>query len=261
VRLHQGFPSDILDNKRNVVVYLPPSYDTDPKRKYPVLYLQDGQNVFDYRTSAFQMDWALDDAAERLIAHRRMAEIIMVGIYNTEHRFAEYTPPFETRTGRGRADEYGRFIVEELKPFIDRMYRTRPARRNTGILGSSLGGLCALYLSFEFSDVFGVAGAVSPSLWWGNGAMTRHIENESDLRGPDRLWLDMGTEEGKPRPGRHSYAIDQVRRLRTALEAIGYQEKRSLFYLEAKGGVHNERSWAERGPGMLTSLFPHTRRL
>lgn len=257
--LHEGFPSTILGNRRNVVVYLPPSYTSSKRRRYPVLYLQDGQNQFDYRTSAFGMDWGMDEAAQRLICDGRIHEIIMVGIYNTDARFAEYTPPFDTKMGGGRADDYGRFLLEELKPFIDGTYRTKTDGELTGLLGSSLGGLSALYLSFQHPDVFNLAGGVSPSLWWGQGGLIRYVSERKET-GPGRIWLDMGTEEGKPAGGTFSYAIEGVRRLRQVLLTKGYVEGKSLFYMEAPGARHDERSWGERAPDMLLALYGKGRR-
>lgn len=256
VRLHEAFPSTVLGNQRNLIVYLPPSYARSPRRRYPVLYLQDGQNVFDFRTSAFGMDWGLDDTAERLIAEGAIEELIMVGVYNTPARMAEYTPAWSDRPDTGRIEDYAQFLLDEVKPFIDRTYRTEVDRDTTGILGSSLGGFCSLYLSLRYPHVFGRAAAVSPSLWFGQGGIMRWIAGSARLEGPERLWICAGTLEGRPAGSTFSYAIEGIRRLRDLLLERGYEANRNLFYHEAEGGRHDEKSWGARADRILRALYP-----
>ena len=271
VRLHERFRSKALGNKRNVVVYLPPAYGslraTAPSlERFPVLYLHDGQNVFDARTSAYGVEWGLDAHAERLIGARRVANVIMVGVYNTgDSRMAEYTPPWTNRPNTGRADAYAEFLLDELKPFIDSTYRTRPEGEHTGILGSSLGGLCALYLGLRHPRAFSRIGAVSPSLWFAQGRMLTWLPETlpkaadpppSGWEAPRRVWLCGGTEEGQPRDGRPPYLIESIRWLRRSMLLKGYREGEHLFYLEVPGGRHDEHSWSLRAPRMLEALFP-----
>lgn len=178
----------------------------------------------------------------------------MVGIYNTPARMAEYTPPWSDRQDTGRIDAYATFLLEELKPFIEETYRTIPDRM--GVLGSSLGGLCSLYLSLRYPEIFTRAGAVSPSLWFGHSGMLAHIERTSPLQGPQRLWVCAGTHEGRPPNSNFSYAIEGIRRLRHLLVERGYLEGKTLFYCEADGGRHDEASWGARAPDMLRALYP-----
>jgi predicted alpha/beta superfamily hydrolase len=255
VRLHAAFPSAVLHNQRDIVVYLPPSYRKDKKRRFPVLYLQDGQNVFDARTSAFGVEWQLDEAAERLIGEGAIEEIIMVGVYNTEARMSEYTPPWSERPGTGGIDGYARFLLDEVKPFIDETYRTLPEAPYTGIMGSSLGGLSALYLGLRFPHVFSRIGAVSPSLWFGHAAALRWVEQMPRIEGCKRLWLCAGALESRAPNSDFSYAIEGIRQMKRILVSRGLVEGHSLFYCEDENGRHDEASWAARSPMILQALY------
>src|SRR3954464_10805498 len=149
VRRHHNFLSQYVAYRRDLVVYLPPDYEQSDGR-YPVLYLHDGQNLFDPETAYVKgMDWRVDETADELIREQRVEPLIIVGIYNTgEHRLDEYTPTPDKKLGGGNADLYGRMLVEEIKPFIDGEYRTLTDPNCTGLGGSSLGGLVSVYLGF-----------------------------------------------------------------------------------------------------------------
>src|SRR6266699_1445032 len=171
IRVHKNFHSTILNNDRDVIVYLPPGYQAGLKRRYAVLYLHDGQNLFDGATSFIPgQEWRVDETAQRLIAAGKIEPLIIVGVYNTgKDRINEYTPAEDPKYKLGgKADLYGRMLVEELKPFIDSHYRTKRDAKSTGLGGSSLGGLVSLYLSLKYSNVFGRAAVVSPSVWFAN---------------------------------------------------------------------------------------------
>jgi predicted alpha/beta superfamily hydrolase len=165
IRHHSDFESDWLDHNRHVLVFLPPGYNDDETRAYPVLYLQDGQNLFDKVTAYGGVEWGVDETAQRLIEAGEIEPLIIAGIYNTgEHRIDEYTPTVDPELQKGgRADQYGQFIVEELKPFIDQHYRTLARPQHTGIGGSSLGGLVSLYLGLKYPQIFGKLLVMSPS--------------------------------------------------------------------------------------------------
>ncbi len=144
IRFHKSFHSKVLNNDRDVIVYLPPGYDQKKKRRYSVLYLHDGQNLFDGATSYIPgQEWRVDETAEALIDTRKIQPLIIVGVYNTgKDRVHEYTPAVDDKyKAGGRADLYGRFLVEELKPFVEANYRTLTGADHTGLGGSSLGGL------------------------------------------------------------------------------------------------------------------------
>ena len=130
----------MLGNERNLIVYLPEAYDCEPDRRFPVLYMQDGQNIFDRATSAFGTEWGADETAQLLIRENKIEPLIIVGIYTEANRIDELTDTFSKKHGDGgKARLYARFLVEEVKPFIDKTYRTKPDRANTGVGGSSLG--------------------------------------------------------------------------------------------------------------------------
>lgn len=238
-RTHEAFSSRFL-GPRDVIVYLPPDYDKEMKRRYPVLYLHDGQNLFDAEHAG--MEWQVDEAAERLIRSGAIEPLIVVGIANTDARTDEYTPTRDERGG-GKADLYGRLIVEELKPFIDRTYRTRPMASATGIGGASLGGLVSLYLGLKHPDVFGTIFAVSPHVGWDHGVILKTVA-ALPKKSAQRIWVDVGTGEGED-------YVDGVRRLRAALTAKGWKIGKELAYIEDEGAQHDELSWAARVEPML----------
>ncbi|HWT03066.1 MAG TPA: alpha/beta hydrolase-fold protein [Pyrinomonadaceae bacterium] len=254
-RTHKNFHSRFLTSDRDVLVYLPPGYDADKRKRYPVLYLHDGQNLFDGATSFIKgAEWGVDETAQRLITEGAIEPLIIVGVYNTgKDRVEEYTPTADARHKvGGKADLYGRMLVEELKPFIDSEYRTRRDAKHTGLGGSSLGGLVSLYLALKHPQTFGRVVVASPSVWWDNKMILREVEA---LKKRPRLhiWLDMGTKEGGNEAEEHTR---NARALRDALARKGWKEGSDLKYFEAEGAEHNERAWAARVEPMLRFLFP-----
>src|SRR5215213_8100519 len=156
-RFHRQFASRRLGNKRTLCVYLPPGYFLRPQQRYPVLYLHDGQNIFDASTAAFGVEWGAADTADRLIGEGRITPLIIVGIYNTPERMDEYTPHRDPqRRVGGRGLHYARFVADEVKPFIDHQYRTLAGREYTAVAGSSLGGLISLAIAWQHRDRFGM---------------------------------------------------------------------------------------------------------
>lgn len=232
-----------LRNRRNVDVYLPPSYNAGRDR-YPVVYMQDGQNLSDSRT-AFAGTWELDATLERLAD--RGLEAIVVGIHHAgAARLVEYSPFPDRRHGGGDGDAYAAFIADTVKPRVDRLFRSRPSRESTAILGSSMGGLISLYAFFRYPSVFGGAGAMSPSLWFGQGAVLDFIQDARAQRG--RLYVDVGTHEG-------AGTLRDARRLARLLVRKGFKrDKRRtsarsaqrLRYVEDPDGRHGEWDWARR---------------
>jgi predicted alpha/beta superfamily hydrolase len=251
VRLHASFRSRFLEAERDVLVYVPPGYDSDEGRRYPVLYLHDGQNLFDGATSFVPgQHWRAGETAQELIAAREVEPLVIVGVYNTGRaRADEYTP---THDGRfrvgGKADLYGRLLTEELKPFVDARYRTRAAAEDTGLGGSSLGGLVSLYLGLRYPRVYGRLAVLSPSVWWGGGMILKEVRSLGP-KPETRVWLDTGTGEGEP-------ALRNVRYLRDALTGKGWRLGEDLSYLEDDGAGHNELAWAGRFARVLKFLFP-----
>jgi predicted alpha/beta superfamily hydrolase len=247
---HVGFESRFLDRTRDLVVYVPPCYAHDVQRRYPVLYMHDGQNLFDPDTAFVRgQHWRLGEMADMLIAEGRVQPLIIVGVNHTGHgRIQEYTPTKDLKLGGGLGRAYGRLLAEELKPFIDKRYRTLAEREHTGLGGSSLGGLSTMFLGLRHADVFGRLAVMSPSVWWGRRAILRHVEN-AQPRPHTRIWLDIGTAEGK-------MAVSDARRLRAALVDAGWREDDDLAYAELAGATHSEGAWADRVGNVLEFLYP-----
>ena len=259
IRVHKAFHSKILNNDRDLVVYLPPGYEAAKKERYPVFYLHDGQNIFDGATSFIPgQEWRVDETAQSLIAARKIEPLVIVGIYNTgKERINEYTPVADQKYKGGQADRYGRMLVEELKPFIDRTYRTLTDASHTGLGGSSLGGLVSLYLGLKYPQVFGRLAVVSPSVWFADHHIVRYVE--ASMKKPKvRIWLDIGTREGRD-PKEAQKTVDDARLLKDALIRKGWKAGKDLSYFEAEGAEHNERSWAARMERILEFLFPRGR--
>lgn len=250
VRLFRDFNSRILENRRDVAVYLPPGYDEETAR-YPVLYMQDGQNAFDPATAYAGVDWGLARTCDRLIAAGEMEPVIIVAPYNTPSRLDEYTPVADAGDGGGNGDAYGRFLSDELKPFVDAKFRTRPEAANTAIMGSSLGGLISLHLALTRSDVFSRAAALSPSLWWAQGRMARWTRRARLPEPRPRLWVDMGTKEGDGVSG-----LESLRAFSAVLRKRGWRTGAGLEAREIEGAEHNERSWGARAAEVMKFLFP-----
>jgi predicted alpha/beta superfamily hydrolase len=247
---HDRFPSRFLRNKRDLIVYLPPGYDQQPQRHFPVLYLHDGQNLFDGSTSFIPgMDWHVGQTADQCIQDGRVEPLIIVGIYNAgKQRLGEYTPTRAPKLGGGRANRYAKFLLEEVKPFVSSQYRSKQDTENTGIGGSSLGGLVSLYLGLRQPEIFGKIAALSPSVWWNERVILR-FASTAPVQPLPRIWLDIGTREG-PR------IVDDVERFRDVLIGKGWQQERNLHYQRVEGAEHNEAAWAARVGPFLQFLFP-----
>jgi predicted alpha/beta superfamily hydrolase len=250
LRKRLQFPSRLIKERHDLIVYVPPLYDAEPDRRYPVLFMQDGQNLFDPETSFVKGNhWRMGETADELIAADEIEPLIIVGIYNTGvHRIEEYTPTQDVRLGGGQADMYGRMLVEELKPFIDKTYRTQPGAGNCGMGGSSLGGLVSLYLGLRYASTFGKLAVMSPSVWWHKRAIIQMVGQISTK--PDSLiWLDVGANESRR-------SVPDARALEKCLVRKGWRRGKDLAYTEAPNAEHNELAWAQRVAPMLKFLFP-----
>jgi predicted alpha/beta superfamily hydrolase len=240
---------------RNVDVWLPPSYGRDPQRRYPVLYMHDGQNLFDPALSYTGTDWDIDGALTRLIKRGEAREAIVVGVWNTPLRFAEYMPraPVRTETvgsgidgrpiGRSediRSDAYLRFLVEELKPFIDARYRTLPGRDDTFVMGSSMGGLISLYAVARYPGVFGGVGAVSTHWPACDGCTIDWFAAHLPRPRTHRLYFDYGTAALDALYPPHQARMD------AALRRAGWREGRDWVTRRFEGAEHNEAAWKAR---------------
>jgi predicted alpha/beta superfamily hydrolase len=251
IHYHKDFPSQFLPHARPVTVYLPPGYDMVTQRRYPVMYLHDGQNLFDASTSFAGVPWSCDDTAERAARNHEAEPVILVGIGNTPDRMEEYGP---TEPG-DMADAYGRFLVEEVKPFMDSHYRTATGPENTAIGGSSMGGLISLHLAQVYPHIFGRCAAMSPSIWWNGERLVTEIASGKPWPKSTRLWLDMGDNEYGSKRG-NLINLRRSRKLVRLLRKQGLMPEGQYRYVEAAGAQHNEAAWCERFSDVLKYLFP-----
>ncbi|MBA3232196.1 MAG: alpha/beta hydrolase [Acidobacteria bacterium] len=243
VRLHE-IASEFVSRPRQVIVWLPPGYESERDRRYPVLYMHDGQNVY--------VDWRIDEIARALIASKEIEPLIMVLVSNggrAQDRFEDYTwtKPAEAPAG-GKAEVYGRMLVEELKPSIDEAYRTLSGAADTAVGGASLGGIVSLYLGLKYPNVFGKLAVMSPAVWWDDKVIVREVAR-FESRPASRIWLDVGLAEPKS-------MVANTKELRQALIRKGWTVGTDLIYFELPGGRHDEPSFARRAGDMLKYLFP-----
>lgn len=242
LRVLPGLQSPQLKRQRDILAYLPRSYDAG-NRRYPVVYMQDGQNLFDAATS-FAGEWRVDETLE---AAEPEVEVIVVAIPNAgEQRCDEYSPWEDPESGGGSGDAYLDFVVHTVKPRVDAAFRTLPGREHTGIAGSSMGGLISLYALFHHRDTFGFAGAMSPSLWFAERAIFPLVQSAPVP--PGRLYLDVGTGEG-------AEALADARRMHRLLLSRGFRAGETLRYREDPGAGHTEAAWGARLEDALRFLL------
>jgi len=247
LHLYPSFRSQFLPDPRDIFVHLPPGYDENPDRGYPVLYMQDGQNLFTQQGPT--PNWNLDQTADAAMQAGEIEPLLLIGIANTgPRRLAEYTPTADWKMGGGEADNYGLLLTEELLPFLATQYRIKPGPANTGLGGSSLGALATLYLGLRHQETFGKLAVLSPSVWWNHRAILALVA-EADLRHRPRVWLDIGSAET-------ARAVPDADLLESRLRAKGWHPGLDLSYHHIPGGTHDESSWAQRVQPMLRFLFP-----
>jgi predicted alpha/beta superfamily hydrolase len=248
VRVLPRVRSPQLRNTRDIQVYLPPSYKASG-RHYPVIYMHDGQNLFDPELS-FAGEWGVDETMERLAPVG--FEGIVVAIPNMGgERAHEYSPWVDPRGGGGKGDAYLDFITDTLKPQIDRRFRTLRDREHTGIVGSSMGGLISLYGFLRTPGVFGFCGAMSPSLWFANRAIFEYADGIERWFG--RVYLDIGSEEGQ----RHVRNTQSMYRL---LRRKCPHPRDQIICIVEEGARHTEQAWAQRFELAVRFLFPKKKR-
>jgi len=237
--IHEDFYSEHLNNKRNIIVWLPPAYKKlrNSDKYYPVLYMHDGQNIIDPKTAFAGKDWRVDETVDKLAKARKMKEVIVVGIYNGPDRLEEYS-----YSEKGR--KYLRFIVEELKPFIDKNYRTLPQRENTAIMGSSMGGLISFIAGWIYDEVFSMAASLSSSFYYDNEKVFELIKNFDGPRKKVKFYIDHG-EDGLIR-GQLMFC---------RLTQMGYIIGKDIDYYYSPGADHHETAWADRLERPLLFFF------
>lgn len=244
VRYHSNFHGkNILP--RDIIVWLPPSYDLLSYKHYPVFYMQDGQNIFDPATSSFGKDWQIDETADSLIKEKAIDEIIIVGIYNSIQRSSEYE---NNDTGYA----YMKFIINELKPFIDRTYRTLPDKNNSAVGGSSLGALISFMLVWDYPDIFSKAACLSPAFKISDIDFVKTVRNYNGTKKAIKIYIDNGGVglEKSLQPG-----ADEML---SALKDKGYVEGKDVYWFSDEKAEHNETAWAKRVYRFLEFLFPYS---
>ena len=232
VEYHKNFVIDGL-RPRNIFVWLPPNYDKDKEKRYPVFYMHDGQNLIDPRTSNTFIDWQVDEVADSLIRNGEIEPFILVGINNTDDRAIEYN-----NTPLGKL--YMKLIVEKIKPFIDKTYRTKQDAKNTAVGGSSMGGLISMMCAWEYPDVFSKAACFSPAFRINDIDYVRVVKNYSGEKKNLLLYIDNG---GK---GLESLLQPGVDSMINALEQKGFEENKDLFVFIDEQAEHNEAAWSKR---------------
>ena len=229
-------------NDRDVVVWFPPGYETERTKRYPVLYMHDGQNIFDPATSAFGVDWKIDETFDSLIRKKFIPPMIVVGIYNTSDRTREY--------GQGeKGMAYMEFIVRKLKPFIDSVYRTKRDAKNTWVGGSSMGGLISFMLAWEYPKVFSKAICMSPAFKISTIDYVKVVNASTRKSNGQSFYIDNGGVglESQLQPG-----IDEMIK---ALKAKGFRQNKDYFLIIDPEAKHFESAWAERFPEALLMLY------
>jgi predicted alpha/beta superfamily hydrolase len=255
-QLFTSFSSKILNYNQIVWVYLPPSYDENTLARYPVLYMHDGQNLFNppppgsIVPDEWHVDETLNAAAESQPAQYSIPEIIVIGPECGPDRNNIYTPVPDPSEGfGGKGDLYLEMLTQELKPQVDMMLRTRPEREHTGVLGSSLGGLISAWAGCKYANTFGLIGIMSPSTWWDNNWIIGQVQQMWPTPRPLQVYLDSGDS------GTSNDDVTQTAMLADAFRGLGYKDKTTLDYWVEAGDQHSEIYWQKRFPVAAAYLF------
>lgn len=256
---HDSILSKYIET-RPVSVWLPKSYSIDSNKSYPVMYFMDGQNLFDPNTSYIGVDWALDEWADSLMSSGKMKEAIIVGVWNTENRTSEYYPQKARDYDTGivlpilndlflddhpRADNFLKYVVFDVKSFIDSTYRTQNDRNHTIIGGSSMGGLISLYGLSEYPDVFGTALCISTHWPINNGNTLNYFKDKVPVAGNHRIYFDYGTETLDAKYEPYQIKMDEI------MKEKGYSNGKDWITLKFEGHEHSERAWRKRADKYL----------
>lgn len=241
---------------RRVDIWLPPQYDAQPGTKFSVLYMHDGENLFDPSTSEFShVDWGIDETVTRLMEEGKIRPVIVVGMWSTEKRVIEYMPQKlkETKSvdkmyqimqkecgSTPVSDQYLRFIVDEVKPYLDARYRTLPDAANTFVMGSSMGGLISLFAECEYPGVFGGAGCVSTPFMIARGVVLDYLKDHLPKHENHKFYFDYGT-----RTLDRNYEPNQVK-ADAIMEMHGYTRGTDWITMKFEGHKHSEVDWRKR---------------
>lgn len=249
-------PSKFLDAVRHVEIWLPPGYDANPTNRYDVIYMHDGQNLFDPRIANTGVDWGVDEAVVRGVNAGKIRPLMVVGVWCTSQRLREYSPG---QLGKN----YARFLIEELMPQVNQKFRTRTGPEHTAVMGSSMGGLISFWLCWKHPEVFGGGGCLSSALMWHDRFLSPEAKDEPWLvkeiavgakfpRGP-RLYFDYGTREG------YNGFETLHEKLNGWLRAQSWNDGEDFVIRKFEGAEHNEAAWRARLDEPLQFLFGQQR--
>jgi predicted alpha/beta superfamily hydrolase len=246
-----SFTSTVLPSTRGIWAYLPPSYDENTTARFPVLYMHDGQNLFDPSTAFGGNEWKVDETMNAAAEDGTIREAIVIGVENDADRINELTPTYDSsQQAGGKADLYLKMITDEIKPMVDAALRTMPARESTFMMGSSLGGLVSAYGGVKRADVFGSIGAMSPSTWWDNTMILGVVATIPQQSSRSILvYVDSGDS------GPSNDDVTNTAKLAQAYRTAGYVDAKTLKYVVQAGGQHNEIYWSQRLPAALQFLL------
>jgi predicted alpha/beta superfamily hydrolase len=255
--VERDFHSKILNDDRNFIVYLPPGYDLDFFNRYPVLYMLDGERYFKERKEESKYLWSMKKTLDRLIKEGSLDKMIVVGVYSTEKRTDQYTPSFdEEYQAGGQVEEYTRFLIEEIKPAIDKKYRTLSDAEHTGVAGSSLGGLASFYIGWNHPEVFSKIGALSPSLWWNNYEIKKDISSDQDAHKDIKIWMDTGkTDDTLDSPISEQVLIKETEELKELLVSNGFVPEKNISLSIIERHEEIEQELDQRLEKMLLFLY------
>jgi len=247
VILEEAFPMPQFNKRtRKIMAYLPPDYN-ESNRRYPVVYLHDGQNIFDEATS-FAGEWGVDETLNKLFQEKGTGLIVIATENGQEERLNEYTPWKNEEYGGGEGDLYLEFIVKNLKPYVDKKLRTKSGQWNTGIMGSSLGGLISYYAGLKYPDVFGKVGVFSPSFWFADESFTFATEHGKIIK--QKMYLLAGTNEDED-----GETVADSQKIAGLLIEAGYKKK-NIYQKYVPGGEHSEKFWKNEFEEAILWLFP-----
>jgi len=239
--VHKDIYSPQLDNYRTVLVWLPQSYNIELEKHYPVLYLNDGQNVFTSGLSLSGNEWQMDETVSELITEKKIEEIIMVAVYHGENRSAEYSP-------KHQGNDYADFLIKTIKPLIDKKYRTKTGRKSTAVLGSSMGGIISFHLGWEYSHIFSMAGCLSPAFLVDRNEIVKRIKKSKEH--PDfKFTIQNGTEELE------AEFQPSINKMIKYLKKKNYKENLDYLYRIYEGAYHSEEAWAGQVEDTLLFFF------
>jgi len=255
--IEQKFYSSSFHNYRNVIMYLPPSYDENQYKYYPTLLMHDGQNLFNDSTSFAGVSWHCDVTATSLIMQETIEEFVILGVYNTDQRMNEYTYSYDKsqKTG-GDGDLYLDFLEETIIPKVSQLYRMKTDQENMAMTGSSLGGLISCYAGFTRSTIYSKVGCMSSSFWWDNDDFNNTIMLKPSPLGKLAVYLDSG-DSGKATCDAKEDGDDCVEtiKVRDHFSSLGWTLNTDLFYYLDAGGQHNEYYWGNRFNRPLQAFF------